>query len=127
MKNYNKLLNTVLLDDETEKGGVAFIGETLGDFMIQANLPLSLVSCEPEKLNKRLVECGIQPVDIILEDDDTIYKIVEADVINIMKDLGMDTNDQFLVNDVLEYFDNHTLDFYDDYNQIVTILQDSYM
>ena len=127
MKNYNKLLNTVLLDDETETGGIAFIGETLGDFLIEDDLPLSLVSNEPEKLNKLLIESGIQPVDLTLEDDDTIYKVVEADVVNIMKDLGMDTNDKELVYDVLDYFGDHVLDFSDDYEQIATILQEVFM
>lgn len=49
-----------LEDDETDHGGVSFIGETLGDFLDDIGLfPESL-----SQLNKALAECGIKKIRV---------------------------------------------------------------
>lgn len=54
-----KMANTYLEDDETDNGGISFIGETLLDFML--SIPMPLTSSNDE-INKALKECGIMPI-----------------------------------------------------------------
>lgn len=60
MKITKKIAKTITLhDDETETGGVAFLGETLHDFMLETSIPFGT---ELEKVNQALIECGIKPI-----------------------------------------------------------------
>jgi len=60
----DKICPIVLEDDASETGGVAFMGETVLDFM------LSLDECDVEEmnsvddLNDALKECGIKPIKL---------------------------------------------------------------
>jgi len=54
-----KMAHTFLEDDETEEGGIAFMGETLLDFMLELNMPLTSTK---DEINTALKECGIMPV-----------------------------------------------------------------
>lgn len=52
------LLDYVLEDDYTETGGIAFMGETVRDFIEDSDPEkMSL-----EELNRDLVACGIKPM-----------------------------------------------------------------
>ncbi|MDN0189138.1 hypothetical protein FOC52_14180 (plasmid) [Staphylococcus cohnii] len=55
-------LNIVLKDDEKSNGGVAFVGETLLDFMndLKPNERESI-----DDVNAALIECGIKPINAI--------------------------------------------------------------
>ena len=57
----NKYRNIILKDDETETGGISFRGETLYDFMLSCDIPLT---ADEDVINKGLKECGIMPVDL---------------------------------------------------------------
>lgn len=59
MRQVKDLLNYLLEDDETATGGVAFAGETLKDFLEEADLNEDATL---EEVNKALVECGIKPI-----------------------------------------------------------------
>ena len=61
----NKYRNIILKDDETETGGVSFHGETLYDFMLSCDIPLT---ADEDVINKALKECGIMPVDLKMSD-----------------------------------------------------------
>ena len=50
-----------LVDDATNKGGVAFEGETLGDFI---GTDLDDDTFTLADINKHLVECGIEPITL---------------------------------------------------------------
>lgn len=54
-----KMAHTYLEDDESEYGGIAFMGETLLDFLL--SIPMSLTSTK-EEVNKALSECGIREI-----------------------------------------------------------------
>lgn len=54
-----KMAQTYLEDDESEFGGIAFMGETLLDFLL--SIPMPLTSTKDE-INKALKECGIKPL-----------------------------------------------------------------
>jgi hypothetical protein len=54
-----KMAHTYLEDDESEYGGIAFMGETLLDFLL--SIPMSLTSTK-EEVNKALKECGIREI-----------------------------------------------------------------
>lgn len=54
-----KMAHTYLEDDESEFGGIAFMGETLLDFML--SIPMPLTSTKDE-INKALGECGIREI-----------------------------------------------------------------
>lgn len=54
-----KMAHTYLEDDESEFGGIAFVGESLLDFML--NIPMPLTSTK-EEINKALGECGIREI-----------------------------------------------------------------
>lgn len=54
--------NIILKDDDTAFGGVAFKGETLGDFINGYYPSINPATFDIDTLNKDLVECGIQPV-----------------------------------------------------------------
>lgn len=56
VRNY---LNYELEDDDTETGGVAFNGETVEDFIRDADIK---EDDDLDKLNKALVSCGIRPI-----------------------------------------------------------------
>lgn len=49
-------------DYDTAFGGVAFKGETLGDFINEYYPSINPATFDIDTLNKDLVECGIQPV-----------------------------------------------------------------
>ena len=54
-------LDVVLEDDDSETGGVSFIGETLFDFLLESCVGDEDIST-PEELNALLKSCGIKPV-----------------------------------------------------------------
>jgi hypothetical protein len=54
-----KMAHTYLEDDESEFGGIAFVGESLLDFMLYINMSLTSTK---EEINKALKECGIKPL-----------------------------------------------------------------
>ena len=54
-----EMAHTYLEDDETEEGGISFAGETLLDFMLELNMPLTSTK---DEINTALIECGIMPV-----------------------------------------------------------------
>lgn len=64
--NKENLLNTVLEDDDTNRGGVSFVGETLADFLYEVgedeNIPNTFSDEWLEDVNKMLAECGIKPL-----------------------------------------------------------------
>jgi len=51
------VLDYVLEDDDSPYGGVAFLGETVGDF-IGDDSDITTI----KELNEALVECGIKPI-----------------------------------------------------------------
>jgi len=51
--------NVLLEDDETDFGGISFIGETLLDFMLSVHMPFTSTK---EEIDKALKECGIRPL-----------------------------------------------------------------
>jgi hypothetical protein len=51
--------NVLLEDDETDFGGISFIGETLLDFMLSIPMPFT---SSKEEIDKALKECGIKPI-----------------------------------------------------------------
>ncbi len=53
------LLRTPLTDDNTELGGISFVGETLADFISEAGLNKELSLSE---VNEALKSCGIKPL-----------------------------------------------------------------
>lgn len=56
-----EVLNVQLQDDHTTNGGVAFLGETVNDFIADSDILLTPNDYVSE-LNKVLVECGIKPI-----------------------------------------------------------------
>lgn len=56
--------NTILEDDETDEGGVAFLGETLGDFLASVGLEKET---DINKINSVLKDCGIKPIKEVEE------------------------------------------------------------
>jgi len=54
-----KMAHTYLEDDESEFGGISFMGETLLDFMLSINMSLTSTK---EEINKALGECGIRKI-----------------------------------------------------------------
>ena len=61
-----KLLNTILEDDDTNRGGVSFVGETLTDFLYEVgedeNIPHTFTDEWLEDVNAMLIESGIKPL-----------------------------------------------------------------
>ena len=49
-------LDYKLKDDNTEFGGISYIGETLGDFIAEVGIS------NIDDINKALKECGIEPI-----------------------------------------------------------------
>ena len=54
-----KFRNIYLEDDDTETGGISFIGETLDNFLDEVEMPYD---SHLEEINRALSECGIKPV-----------------------------------------------------------------
>ena len=52
---------TVLEDDNTYLGGVAYQGETLEEFLSSVGMP---GETDIEKINKALRECGIKEIEL---------------------------------------------------------------
>ena len=52
-------LDQELVDDDTLEGGIAHAGETLREFLDEVGLSYNT---PVEKINKALVECGIEPI-----------------------------------------------------------------
>lgn len=63
MKNklIKDVLNVVLEDDNTECGGTSFNGETVADFIEDADLTQEQ---SVKELNKALKECGIKEIEL---------------------------------------------------------------
>lgn len=57
MIGWRNIGSIILEDDITDKGGIAYDGETLVDFMIENNIKPSDSFVD---LNKKLKECGIK-------------------------------------------------------------------
>ena len=58
-----ELLAVVLQDGPGETGGVSYLGETLQNFLEEANLMHLLDEENPlAKINEALIECGIEPI-----------------------------------------------------------------
>lgn len=55
----NAIRNIELQDDESATGGIAFIGETLGDFMDEVGLDENATF---EEINHSLEVCGIKKI-----------------------------------------------------------------
>lgn len=64
--NKEKLLNTVLEDDATNRGGTSFVGETLADFLSEVGkeeeIPYTFSDQWLKDVNEMLIECGIKPL-----------------------------------------------------------------
>lgn len=56
------VLDIELRDDNTKNGGVAFLGETVADFIDNEDVILNEEDSVSE-LNKMLVECGIKEIN----------------------------------------------------------------
>ena len=54
-------LDYKLKDDNTEFGGISYIGETLEDFIAEVGIS---ETCSINDINKALKECGIEPIVI---------------------------------------------------------------
>ena len=52
-------LDYELKDDNTEFGGISYIGETLGDFIAEVGIS---ETCDIDDVNKALTVCGIEPI-----------------------------------------------------------------
>lgn len=52
-------LDYKLKDDNTEFGGISYIGETLGDFIAEVGMS---ETCDIDNVNKALKVCGIEPI-----------------------------------------------------------------
>ena len=58
-----ELLAIVLQDGPGETGGVSYLGETLQNFLEEANLMHLLDEENPlVRINEALIECGIEPI-----------------------------------------------------------------
>ena len=81
MKKAKDFLDYILEDDETEFGGVAFVGETLKDFIEEVGLSMDN---DIKSINVALKQCGIKPIfsaeDLALEYAEK-YGIIEYKVI----------------------------------------------
>lgn len=55
------VLNMELHDDNTDFGGVSFLGETVEDFIAETGFTKW---DSVEELNKVLIQCGIKPIEI---------------------------------------------------------------
>lgn len=55
-----EFMDRVLEDDETDEGGVSFVGETLADFLEETMLSPDL---NMHEVNENLIECGIKPIE----------------------------------------------------------------
>ena len=62
MKKAKDFLDYELQDDKTEFGGVAFVGETLKDFIEEVGLS---IDNDIKSINVALKECGIKPIDVV--------------------------------------------------------------
>lgn len=69
MKDYNKVLNIVLENNDSVNKGKLHETETLGEFIGDSKLPLDIIYDLPE-LNRRLIECGIKPVQFYISRTD---------------------------------------------------------
>lgn len=66
MKLTEKELNTILRDDETEKGGTAFLGETLADFLEESGIDFTNLTIL--EVNELLENNGIEPIEVTLNE-----------------------------------------------------------
>ena len=65
---FSRVADTVLEDDDTETGGIAFAGETVRDFFDDIGTCGAVEDdfVHMDKLNELLVFCGIQPIMLVL-------------------------------------------------------------
>ena len=62
MKISKKLAQKIILkDDETETGGISFVGETLADFIEEVDMPFGI---DLSYYNTALKECGIMRISL---------------------------------------------------------------
>lgn len=59
MERVKDYLDYELYDDETESGGISFIGETLKDFIEEAGMS---ENTSIKHINDILKQCGIKPI-----------------------------------------------------------------
>lgn len=66
--NVDKLSTIILEDDNTDKGGVSFSGETLTDFLFEIGkedkIPNTFSNEWLQSINAMLVECGIKTISL---------------------------------------------------------------
>ena len=74
-------------DDRVSTGGIAFIGETIGDFLEETNGSEYLKIDTLNSLNKELIGCGILPIKVVKSDYDIARKVNET----IENELGLFT------------------------------------
>jgi hypothetical protein len=56
-------LSIELEDDDTPFGGTSHSKETLEEFLLECNIPLSKALTDTAYVNKQLCQCGIKPID----------------------------------------------------------------
>lgn len=69
MKRFKTLRNVALEDDGVSWGGVAFRGETVGDFLDSVD-PYGNQIITIQELNKTLESCGIKTIDFWFKGDE---------------------------------------------------------
>lgn len=74
-------------DDRVSTGGIAFLGETTGNFIEEINDAKSINIDTLDKLNKELIACGILPIKVVKSDYDIARKVNET----IENELGLFT------------------------------------
>lgn len=57
-ESLRNVLDLELEDDDTETGGTSFAGETVRDFLEEADCEITTL----EELNEALTGCGIRPI-----------------------------------------------------------------
>ena len=90
MLKIKDVLDIELRDDNTETGGVAFLGETVADFIDNEDVILNEEDSVSE-LNKMLVECGIEEIKPMTKKEFNEKYYIEATVLAYQK-MGLDEN-----------------------------------
>ena len=74
-------------DDRVSTGGIAFLGETIGNFIEEISGDKNITINNLKELNKELIACGILPIMVIKSDMDVAKKVNET----IQNELGLFT------------------------------------
>ncbi|MFN2102890.1 hypothetical protein ABDJ34_08245 [Finegoldia dalianensis] len=65
IQTLNQIFHQVLQDDENANGGISYIGENFGNFLLETTqlFPRNVEEYNKKlpKYNKMLIECGIKP------------------------------------------------------------------